>query len=218
MFCAILQKTFFLCVFKKKKKKNWFKKLPEYIVNTKNLQILKLRSDFDLVVFIIDCVVSGIVSQLFKLWFGDVFQIVQVSCHLYPPLRLWNMYPACWLWEKRIDDLEAECLRKFLRISYSEHQTNDWMTSTINFHVGPQEPLLATVKRRKLARLGHVTHQDSLSKSIGQGTELNWTELTGGLCFNGMCDSSWGDPVRIYIYIYIFFLHLTLYAFVSVWL
>ena len=39
-----------------------------------------------------------------------------------------------------------------------------------NFLVGPQESLLATVKRRKLAWLGPVTRHGSLSKTIHQGT------------------------------------------------
>ena len=34
----------------------------------------------------------------------------------------------------------------------------------------PHERLLATVWRRKLAWLGHVTRHDSLSETIGQGT------------------------------------------------
>ena len=45
---------------------------------------------------------------------------------------------------------------ELLRISYLEHKTNDWEQSRINFLVGPQEPVLATIQRRKLARLGHV--------------------------------------------------------------
>ena len=45
-----------------------------------------------------------------------------------------------------------------------EHKTNDWVRSKINFIVGPQKPLLATVKRRKLAWFGHVTHCNSISK------------------------------------------------------
>ena len=48
-------------------------------------------------------------------------------------------------------------MRKLLRISYLEHKTNDWVRNKINFLVGPGEPFLATVKRRKLARFGHVT-------------------------------------------------------------
>ena len=35
---------------------------------------------------------------------------------------------------------------------------------------GFREPLLATVKRRKLAWFGHVTRHDSLSKTVLQGT------------------------------------------------
>ena len=40
----------------------------------------------------------------------------------------------------------------------------------ITLKVGPQEPLLATVKRRKLLWFGHVNRHDSLSKTILQGT------------------------------------------------
>ena len=60
--------------------------------------------------------------------------------------------------------METECLRKLLRISYLVHKTNDWMRSKISFLVGPQEPLLPTVKRRKLAWFGHVTRDDGFSK------------------------------------------------------
>ena len=51
-----------------------------------------------------------------------------------------------------------------------EHRANDWVRSKINFLVGPQERLLAMVKRRKLAWFGHVTRHDSLSKTILHGT------------------------------------------------
>ena len=40
--------------------------------------------------------------------------------------------------------------------------------------VVPQEPLSATVKRRKLAWFIHVTRHDSLSKPILQGTLEGW--------------------------------------------
>ena len=68
-------------------------------------------------------------------------------------------------------------MRKLLRISYSEHKTNNWVWSKINFRVGPQEPLLATVKRQELAWFGHVTHHNSLSKTVLQGT------LEDGQCY-----------------------------------
>ena len=39
----------------------------------------------------------------------------------------------------------------------------------VNF-VGPQKPLLSTVKRRKLQWYGHVTRDNNLAKTILQGT------------------------------------------------
>ena len=45
-----------------------------------------------------------------------------------------------------------------------EHKTKDW----VRILVGPQGPLLATVKRRKLAWFGHVTCHGSPSKTILQ--------------------------------------------------
>ena len=55
-------------------------------------------------------------------------------------------------------------------ISYLEHRTNDCVRSQINFLLSPQEPLLATVKRRKLAWFGYVTRHVDLSKAIFQDT------------------------------------------------
>ena len=72
--------------------------------------------------------------------------------------------------KERIQAFETKCLRKLLGISYSEHKTNDCVRSKINFLVGPQEPLQATVKGWKLAWFGHVTRHDRLSKTILQGT------------------------------------------------
>jgi hypothetical protein len=45
--------------------------------------------------------------------------------------------------------------------------------------VAPQEPLLATVERRKLAWFGHVTRHNSLCKTILQSTLENVKEWTG---------------------------------------
>ena len=80
-------------------------------------------------------------------------------------------------------------MRKLLRISYLEHKTNDWVWSKINLLVGPQEPLLATVKRRKLAWFGQVTRHDSLSKTILQGT------LDSG-CRRGRQRKCWTDNIK----------------------
>ena len=69
--------------------------------------------------------------------------------------------------EKRIQAFEIKLTRNFLRVSYLEHKTNDWVQSKINFLVSPQKSLLATVKRQTLA---WFTRHDSLSKTILQGT------------------------------------------------
>ena len=71
--------------------------------------------------------------------------------------------------EKSIQGVEIKCLRKLLCLPCLEHKTDDWVRSKINSLVGPQQPLLATVERQKLAWFGHVTYQDSLSKTILQG-------------------------------------------------
>ena len=73
--------------------------------------------------------------------------------------------------EKRIQAFKTKCMRKFLlHISYLEHKTNNWFRGKITFLVGSQEPILATVKRRKVAWFGHVKRHDILSKTILQGT------------------------------------------------
>ena len=56
---------------------------------------------------------------------------------------------------------EIKCLRKLIRISYSEHKTNVWVQSEMNSLMGSQELLQTTVKRRKLAWFWHVTRHDS---------------------------------------------------------
>ena len=58
-----------------------------------------------------------------------------------------------------------------------------------NFPIGPQEPLLAGVKRRKLARFGHVTRHDSLYRTIFQGT------LAGGQR-RGRQRKHWMDNIK----------------------
>ena len=79
--------------------------------------------------------------------------------------------------EYGIQAFETKCMRKLLYISYIEHKTNDWMRSKINLLVGPQEPLLATIKKWKLAWFRQVTCNDSLSKTIFAGT------LQGRRCY-----------------------------------
>ena len=87
---------------------------------------------------------------------------------------------------KYIQAFETKCLRKLLCISSRfEYKTND-VWNKISFLVGPQESLLATVKRRQLACFRHVTCHDSLSKTILQRTQK------GGQC-GGWQRKCWMD-------------------------
>ena len=73
-----------------------------------------------------------------------------------------------------------------------EYKTNDWVWNKINFLVGPQEPFLATVKRRTLAWFGHVTRHNSLSKTILQDT------LEGGRS-RGQQRKCWMDNIKEWV-------------------
>ena len=82
--------------------------------------------------------------------------------------------PSMLTLKKRIQAFETKCLRKLFRISYLDHKTNDWVQGKIHVLVDPQEPLLATVKRRKLAWFGHITLHDSFSKYHSSGHLGGW--------------------------------------------
>ena len=70
---------------------------------------------------------------------------------------------------QRIQAFETKYLTE-LCLSYLDHKTNDWVQSNLHSLVGPQECLLAAVKRRKPVWFRHVTSHDSLSKTNLQGT------------------------------------------------
>ena len=72
--------------------------------------------------------------------------------------------------EKRIRTFENKCYRKILRVSYREHRTNEDILEEITARTGKQEPLLSTVKRRKLSWFGHTLRHDGLCKTVLQGT------------------------------------------------
>ena len=89
----------------------------------------------------------------------------------------------------KIQAFETKCPRKLLRISYLKHKTNDWVRSKINFLVGPEEPLLKIVMRRKFAWYWHVARHASLFITILQGTS------EGGRR-RGRQRKSWTDSIK----------------------
>ena len=119
-------------------------------------------------------------ASKFKLYKSLVTSILLYGC------ETWTL-PAYS--KKRILDFNTKCLRKLLNGSYLEHKTNNRLRSKINFLVGPQETLLATVKRRKLAWFRSVTCHDSLSKTILHGT------LEGGWCYSQQ-RKCWVDNIK----------------------
>ena len=113
-------------------------------------------------------------ARLSRIWKSDIR--FQTKYRLYKSLVLSTLLYGCEAWtllaeaERRIQAFEMKCLRRLLHISYREHKTNEYVQDTVWALVGPQEPLLATVKRRKLGWYGHMTRHDSLCKTIMQGT------------------------------------------------
>ena len=108
---------------------------------------------------------------------------VHHKCLLSPILFNFRSCPPLWLWDmdllpdskKNIQAFKTKHLRKLLCISYLERKTNGCVKRMFNFLLGPQEPLLATVKRWKLTWFGHIMSHDSLSKTILQSTlEGEW--------------------------------------------
>ena len=97
---------------------------------------------------------------------------LRTQVKLYKPLVTLISFYGCETWalltasEKRIRAFETKSLKRLLGISYLEHQINDWVWSKSSLFVGPQEPLLANGKRRKLASFEQVTRHNSLSKTI----------------------------------------------------
>ena len=115
--------------------------------------------------------------------------------HLYKSLVVSIVLYGCETWtlhaeeERRIQAFEYKCMRRLLKISYREHKTNKFVWQQVESHVGTQEHLLSTVKRRKLAWYGHVTRHNSLCKTIMQGT------VEGGRR-RGRQRKSWSDDVK----------------------
>ena len=114
-------------------------------------------------------------SRLSRQWKSNNISFT-TKYRLYQSLVVSILLYGCETWtlladsEKRIQAFETKCLRKLLGISYHEHKTNDYVRKKIRDLMGPQEPLLATVRRRKLAWFGHLTRHNTLSKTILQGT------------------------------------------------
>ena len=113
-------------------------------------------------------------ARLERVWRSRI--TFQTKYKLFKSLVVSILLYGCESWtlmavtEKKIQAFENKSLRRLFGISWREHKTNEYVHKTVEDLVGPQEPLLGTVKRRKLIWFGHVTRHNSLSKTIMQGT------------------------------------------------
>ena len=136
---------------------------------------------------------TAALTKLNKVWKSNIS--FPTRYRVYRSLVISILLYGCESWtllaetEKRIQAFETKCLRKLLHISYLDHKTNEYVWSKVKSLVGPQEPLLATIKRRKLAWFGHTTRHDSLCKTVMQGT------VEGGRS-RGRQRKSWSDNIK----------------------
>ena len=114
----------------------------------------------------------------FKLFKSLITYILLYDCETWTLLAYFEKKGG---YQKKILAFKIKSLRKLLCISYSEHTTDDSVQSKINCFVGLQEPLLATVKRWKLAWFGHVTRPPLRvgNAVVGRGN-AGWTISKSG--------------------------------------
>ena len=97
-----------------------------------------------------------------------------MECYIYRSLVLSILTYGCETWtinttmQKKIQAFENKSHRKLLGITYQERKTNVFVRNRIIEIIGNFEPLLQTIKRRKLKRFGHISRHDNLCKTIMQ--------------------------------------------------
>lgn len=119
-------------------------------------------------------IATSAMAILASVWKSKTISFL-VKVRLYKSLVLSTLLYGCESWtltadtERRIQSFENKYYRRMLHISYREHRTTDYVRQQVTTRAEEQEPLLSTVKRRKLTWYGHTRHT-SLSKTILQGT------------------------------------------------
>ena len=84
---------------------------------------------------------------------------IRLMRFLFAPIFLY----ACESWtltaelQRRIQAMEMRCYRKILRISYTDHVTNEEVRAKIQQAIGPHKDPLTIVKRPKLQWYGRVS-------------------------------------------------------------
>ena len=139
-------------------------------------------------------IATSTMAKLDKIWRNKGIRFSS-KMRLYRALVLSTLLYGCESWTmsaettKKIQTFETKCFRRMLGITWQEKKTNDYVKSQVTSLDGPQEPLLAVIKRRKLTWFGHVTRHNTLPKTILQGT------LEGGRK-RGRQQKAWFDNIK----------------------
>jgi len=72
--------------------------------------------------------------------------------------------------ERRVNAFEFRCFRKLLKISYTEHRTNQSVQDEIIKAIGPYERLLTVIKSSEMSQYGQINRaKESLAYLVLQG-------------------------------------------------
>ena len=137
---------------------------------------------------------TSAMARLNKIWRSKDISF-PTKLKLYKALIVSILLYGCESWtltaetSRRVRTFETKCFRRLLNIPWHARKTNEHVLVQVTSLAGPQEPLLATVKRRKLAWFGHVTRHNSLPKTVLQGT-------LEGRRRRGRQTKSWMDNIK----------------------
>lgn len=99
-------------------------------------------------------IATSAMARLASVWKSNTINFL-VKVRLYKSLVLSTLLYGCEIWtltadaEREIQSFENKYYRMMLHISYKENRTTDYVRQ-VTTHAGEQEPLLSTVKCRKL--------------------------------------------------------------------
>ena len=99
----------------------------------------------------------------------------KLKYNLYRSLILSILTYGCESWTlnanitMKMQAFENKSHRKLLCITYKEGKTNIFVKNKINTQIGTFEPLLQTIRRRKLKWFGHSSRHNSITKTNLQG-------------------------------------------------
>ena len=99
----------------------------------------------------------------------------KLKYNLYRSLVLSILAYGCESWTisaistKKLQGFENKSHRKLLGITYREMKTNEYIKGVMISLIGTYEPIVQSIRRRKLKWYGHTIRHDNLSKTILQG-------------------------------------------------